>query len=421
MTFVRSARGKGAFSQRTPRFTHRQGGERPLPAANIVFVSDSQMTSDGNPVREPAIPLQVEALLGAQHTYHNFAKGGQKLWEQYNLLMDELAAAYDPEAPINILICRPGVNDLLAEQDLVSWQAMAQVYVNFAVSLGYTVVAVESFQWLFDVWPAYVFNGEADWEAYNTTLNALDGVTAVAPVASIPEVTSQANIGSNTTYYADTQHVRAATGGVLVATVIADTVAKVIRNYEANDPVNVAWNPADKTSLVALSGENKIVTLTVADNYPQAVRSVQSWSSGVLFARFLHIERVSTGGQNVAYGVAGASYDMTTKYLGETQDSVGVWPAASPSFFFWADETPIPPPFNLGDGQTMDIVINLDLKKFWAWPNSVGWNGDVIANQNPALGIGGFDFSALNGAPWFLCFQGEKVTESVQLINAAVA
>jgi hypothetical protein len=47
-------------------------------------------------------------------------------------------------------------------------------------------------------------------------------------------------------------------------------------------------------------------------------------------------------------------------------------------------------------GSTVSVAVDFIDKLIWFWNPSAGqWNGDVIANQNPAAGVGGYDLTAI--------------------------
>jgi hypothetical protein len=55
---------------------------------------------------------------------------------------------------------------------------------------------------------------------------------------------------------------------------------------------------------------------------------------------------------------------------------------------------------NVGVGATVAILTawNFTTKKFWIYNPAISkWNNDVLANQNPATGTGGYSFSGVTG------------------------
>lgn len=46
------------------------------------------------------------------------------------------------------------------------------------------------------------------------------------------------------------------------------------------------------------------------------------------------------------------------------------------------------------DGDNVGVAIDFDAHLMWVRVNGGGWNNDILANQNPATGTGGFDYSS---------------------------
>ena len=139
----------------------------------------------------------------------------------------------------------------------------------------------------------------------------------------------------------------------------------------------------------ALSGDT-------GDNYANAtyrsVRAVNPAHSGKLYFEVT----VTTLGANALVGIADASAALGN-YVGSDTHGVG-----------WLETGQV---FNNGNaafgsannwsaGHVLGVAVDIGNLKIWFWDSVANhWNGDILANQNPATNTGGISFSALVGTP----------------------
>jgi hypothetical protein len=63
------------------------------------------------------------------------------------------------------------------------------------------------------------------------------------------------------------------------------------------------------------------------------------------------------------------------------------------------------------NGNVVCVAVDLTAKKIWWRTNGGTWNNDILSNQNPATGAGGFSFSTLNAGPYFPAIGLNNATE----------
>jgi hypothetical protein len=115
----------------------------------------------------------------------------------------------------------------------------------------------------------------------------------------------------------------------------------------------------------------------------------------------------------IAYGTvsktAGIWYNEFTCNVANGNDSIGIANTSASSILQWSSNGQI---FingtfsgitigTWGTGSFLAQVVNFTTQKVWFGvivAGAVLWNNDVLANQNPATGVGGISFSALTGA-----------------------
>ncbi len=153
------------------------------------------------------MPLELVANLSGLYdiTLTSFATPGQTLENQLSVYAAQAGSEYDAGFDHNILLIHHGSNDLLADTNLAEWQGWAQDLIDLATATGWKVITTEAYHWDFDAFTGYLFNSEADYDNYNSTVNSLDGITAVINTSAIPELTNQANV-NNAPYYIDQEH-----------------------------------------------------------------------------------------------------------------------------------------------------------------------------------------------------------------------
>jgi hypothetical protein len=157
------------------------------------------------------------------------------------------------------------------------------------------------------------------------------------------------------------------------------------------------WSATDITSSVITLSQNN--TLATATNGNGGVRATQGYAQGgsqkVYLEYIIFDARIGAVGfqTTIAGGVGVAREDFTLtsgtgtnsiliNYSGNIYNNSGTGTA----LFSLLDTYP----YNLG------VALDVSAQKVWFRQNGGGWNSDVIANQNPANGTGGYSMSS-----WF--------------------
>lgn len=146
-----------------------------------------------------------------------------------------------------------------------------------------------------------------------------------------------------------------------------------------------AFNPADVGGTITLSNSNFTAsTSNVATG--NGVRGLTSRSAGLLYLEF---QSVIEGDNSDLIGLASSTGTLTGNAgsvgtLGYSGD--GTWCNANG---FPSSGGPV-----LSTAGRIGIAINFTSGKFWLRVNGGNWNNDVLANQNPATGAGGFVLAA---------------------------
>ncbi|MBN8991660.1 MAG: hypothetical protein J0H42_25765 [Rhizobiales bacterium] len=157
------------------------------------------------------------------------------------------------------------------------------------------------------------------------------------------------------------------------------------------------WNPSDKSSSASLSGGNLILTSTTSAW--SGVRSVTSHFAGKFYCE------VTCGGTALPaytfFGVANAGANLDS-YLSVDPGAA----VLTGNNGFYCNGVSMGVTDGISGTQTAGMAVDFGAKKLWFWnSDTLHWNADVIGNQNPALGIGGLDFSAIGSGPWFIVAQ----------------
>jgi hypothetical protein len=202
--------------------------------------------------------------------------------------------------------------------------------------------------------------------------------------------------GSNLNVAAALDYETAAMHSVTVAVSgITPAAANKVFTILVLDIVEVAgagtWNPADKAALLTLSPDN-LTAIGEGTSNNCSIRATVSQASGKRFCKFTLLETTSwafNGGLQVGFLPASASIDPG--YLGGSGG--GGYTCHGTIFRFNGTQvTTTMPTWTTGD--VISMALDLTAKKVWFRKNSDGWNGDILANQDPAAGIGGWDMTA---------------------------
>lgn len=160
-------------------------------------------------------------------------------------------------------------------------------------------------------------------------------------------------------------------------------------------PTTTTWSGSDKAASISLSAGNLTANIS-SDGALQSGRSIASRTSGLIYFEDIYQGNGSSGGVIVGAVNATPALVSTPYFLGQDNDSVGA--------YFTGDilrNGIVVGSFSSSTLATNDVVgtaLNINTKLIWFRKNNGGWNNDIIANQNPALGLGGIDVSAITGA-----------------------
>lgn len=182
----------------------------------------------------------------------------------------------------------------------------------------------------------------------------------------------------------------------------------------APPPTSTTWNPAAAGTGTLLAFSNGNLTATLPSNPPsvyQSMKVVAGHSSGLYYAEFTGISVLEAGA-----GIIGLADSATLpEAVFSTVGTLGHFNTGNQwksNGSFYASAGAI-----WASGDRIGFAVNLTAKLMWLRVNGGDWEGDVIANQNPAGNIGGIDLTSyMAGAtgPFYLAFtllrDGDTVT-----------
>jgi len=154
------------------------------------------------------------------------------------------------------------------------------------------------------------------------------------------------------------------------------------------------FNPAFEGAEIVLSNGNLTATDSTGSVFT-AVGSTISKSTGKFYSEFTV---GATTVSNMTLGIGNSSQTLSG-FLGDAGNN-------SVCIFFDGTEC-MNNSFGAAltsawtSGAVVCMAADLTAKKIWWRINGGNWNADVIANQNPATGAGGFSFATLNAGPYF--------------------
>lgn len=149
------------------------------------------------------------------------------------------------------------------------------------------------------------------------------------------------------------------------------------------------WSPTQKTVNITLSGGDLIATATVPTN-DQPVYAL----NGVTVGKF-YWEVVINAGGNCGVGIGNTStLAQNGNYVGKGTDTMG-WYANGSVLNNNAVFATIATYTHVNSLLCQALDLTSATKKWWGRVGAAGnWNNDVIGNQNPATGTGGFTVPA---------------------------
>lgn len=168
----------------------------------------------------------------------------------------------------------------------------------------------------------------------------------------------------------------------------------------------VTFNPADKSSSIALTGGNLTATSTST-----GFRTVRVTGAGHLTGKY-YAQFIKTAVNNFVFGIANSTENLDS-YIGSSLNSIG-WVMDSRILCNAANPIIIQ---GLLDAVVASAAIDLDNRKLWFKPGSGNWNNDGAAD--PATNVGGIPFSDgtnnLNAGPYFMAITVSNVDDTVTL------
>lgn len=155
-------------------------------------------------------------------------------------------------------------------------------------------------------------------------------------------------------------------------------------------PTLAVWNNSDKGPNVSLSGSPLLVA-TFGTSSAEIVRATKSQSSGKYY-----FEYSATSIQTfTCCGFANATAGLTS-FLGSDTNGLSWVPNGN----VFINSIPV----GIGSfatGDTLGLAFDIGTQKFWGRVNGGNWNNDILANQNPASGVGGVSTATMASGPYF--------------------
>jgi hypothetical protein len=174
------------------------------------------------------------------------------------------------------------------------------------------------------------------------------------------------------------------------------------------------WSTTDKTANITTSGGALTATTTSAAE--AGIRGTLSRGSGKWYLEFRCGTETS--------GIFGVGFASSSWVLTDANDiggdaagnSVGIYDNGQ----VFIKNAIIGSSASLAFGSTNTIGAALDLDNLKIWYENLtiglGWNGDILANQDPANNIGGYPLSTLATGPFFFAF-GDAASGNAVTIN----
>jgi hypothetical protein len=152
------------------------------------------------------------------------------------------------------------------------------------------------------------------------------------------------------------------------------------------------FNPATKASAQVLSNGN--LTLSATTGGHQVCWTTTGQSAG----KFYFEMTANTSVANDADGVGIGNSSTQQNFLGLDLNSIGYFNDGRVLLNGGTFGSNLAP---WQTGNVIGVAVDYTAKLIWFRVDAGGWNDDVIANQNPALGIGGRSLATLNAGPYF--------------------
>jgi hypothetical protein len=150
------------------------------------------------------------------------------------------------------------------------------------------------------------------------------------------------------------------------------------------------FNPSDTGSAITLSNADLTATSGSGDGQSRGTVGYVGGSGSTAAINKLYWEMLftTTAGQS-GMGVSNTG-EPNTDYLGETSHGCGYYSNGNVAIQDLAEATLA----SFSNGALVGMAIDFNLQKAWWTLNGSTWNNDIITNQNPATGVGGFDIGS---------------------------
>ena len=151
--------------------------------------------------------------------------------------------------------------------------------------------------------------------------------------------------------------------------------------------MTMKWSGSDHSVDIVISGGGLVATMpTGGPSTNEQARATVGVQSGKVY--FETKWTVASSMSGVQSGISNASHSVViSHFLGEDANSIG-WVGDGRVFYNNAQLATIQ---TYAVNDTCCIAIDFGLKKIWFRTNAGNWNNAVLASQNPATGVGGFD------------------------------
>lgn len=255
---------------------------------------------------------------------------------------------------------------------------------------------------------------------YNTgtTYTVAVSVSSAPTSVDYTEISANCNYASVATFKTSCTALKSA--AQLAAGIVIPPMSVVILGSPAiaiPPPSVITWNPGDKSASITLSNTN----LTAANGaVDQGVRSNVGYSTGKRCWE-ITADTITASWQA---GLSSVAYALTdTNGLGGTANGIAFSPNSGSGQAFFTNGTLIKSGAgSSANGDTITECADFDAELLWvqsAVMRGAGntWNDDILANQNPATGVGGIPFSTI-ACPCYITYGELSETTGQATLNA---
>lgn len=178
------------------------------------------------------------------------------------------------------------------------------------------------------------------------------------------------------------------------------------------------FNPADKLATITLSNGNLTSTAN-ATVFPNEARSIAGRTNGKVHVEWTNTNHQTPGSQNLAFGFSSfASHALNASNgLGGDFKSVGIYPTTTNTTAFLGNSGTNFGSMGGSTGDTWAMEVDFGAAKIWFKnvTQNTGWNNDILANQNPATGTGGYNIAGLGGPPYGLTVEIDTLNDAITI------